>query len=473
MNPKKLIDLSYCPNPTTLEALSVKIECLNKEKDISNNGTGTLFSSDGSFFVITAAHCIEDGETTNHVDKRDIRISLPRISKAVIEVREILDFNLEEKYDFALMSVNFNSDCFHNDFDYENRIKFIGKDEFGLNTCIYGYTSSEPIGRLFRTHMVSSDTYTIEDSISPTGAEFSRVMKGSSGGGVFVEYEDCIYCLGYVKSRMTDTDRLDDIKIRRIPDINKKLGGFAWLPSILQNQVVGRSIAGRSGIEIDYINKWSELSRKLSNNDEANKILDEIADLRKKYPYVKIIVNQENVINSLLRKDEQWSAWEQRAFIYALKDRGLWPALYGQLPRAGNLLDVPETKFMMLRNSTFTCSMQDGDFVLDSNTDEGRYELILREAYKFEFDTMYELVKTWEPTGTWVTKKAFLMNLFEKNEDSLVPVKKFIENKENNESDRFVATLIYNVVCQEFPQPFKYNEFWKDGVESPDNVIYS
>ena len=108
MNPKKLIDSSYCPNPTTLEAISVKIECLNSEKEVLNNGTGTLFSKGGLYYVITAAHCIQYNDTPDHFDKTNIRITLPRISKDIIEVNEIIVFNLEDPIDFALLSVKFN-----------------------------------------------------------------------------------------------------------------------------------------------------------------------------------------------------------------------------------------------------------------------------------------------------------------------------------------------------------------------------
>lgn len=472
MNPKKLIDSSYYPNPTTLEAISVKIECINAEKEVLNNGTGTLFSKGGLYYVITAAHCIQYNDTPDHFDKENIRITLPRISKNIIEVNEIMDFILEDTIDFALLSVKFDIDSFPVEFDYDNTIRLLSKDEFATNTCLYGYTTSEPSGRMFRTHMVSSDTYAIDESISATGAEFSRAMKGSSGGGIFVGYDDWIFCLGYVKSRMVEKDRLDDVKIRRIPDvINERLGYPILLPSAQQNLVIGRSNVGKSNKEIEYINKWNELSQLISSNEDANKILDEIQSLRRYYPYVKYIANQERVINTLLRKGEQWSICEQRAFIYALQDRGLWPILYGELTNAGNLNDIPELKYMMLRASTFACGMTDGSYVLDESTDEGMYEFILREAYKLEFDKMYELTNSWTPSELWAAKKALLINLFREDKDCLAPVTSFIENKENPASERFVASLIYNVTSQIIPQPYKYTEYWKEGVEAPSDII--
>ena len=471
MNPRELLESSFYPNIELLEAISVKIECINSQNKIHTTGTGTLFACRGSFYVITAAHCIQE-ETADSFPIENIKISLPRYRKSYIEVKGVLLFMPNDEYVFALLAVNFNIEPNSVFIDYENEIRFIGKDEFENNTCLYGYTSTEPNGRKFRTYMVSSDTYTIKEDISPTGADFSRVMKGSSGGGIFVRYKDWICCVGYVKSRMTEKDRLDDIKIRRIPvEINEKLSYPLLLSSILDNQITGRPSSGRSGVEIEYINRWKELNQLLSSNEDGNKILDEIQSLRKQYPHIKFVANQERVINTLLRKGGQWSFCERRAFIYALQDRGLWPTLYGELTNTGNLDDIPELKYMMLRASTFACGLTDGAYVLDESTDEGMYELVLREAYKLEFDKMYELTNSWTPSELWAAKKALLINLFREDKDCLTPVKLFIENRENPASERFVASLIYNVTSQIIPQPYKYTEYWKEGVEAPSDII--
>ena len=290
--------------------------------------------------------------------------------------------------------------------------------------------------------------------------------------GIKVRYKDWICCVGYVKSRMTEKDRLDDIKIRRIPSkINERLGYPLLLSSIQQNQIFGRSAVGGSDIEIEYVSKWNELFQLLSNKEDANKILDEIKILRTNYPCVKFVSNQERVISILLRKGEQWNFCERRAFIYALQDRGLWPTLYGELTNTGNLNEIPELKYMMLRASTFACGLTDGAYVLDESTDEGMYELILREAYKFEFDKMYELINAWNASESWAAKKALLVNFFREDKDCLIPVKIFIENRENPASERFVASLIYNVTSQIIPQPYKYTEYWKEGVEAPSDIM--
>lgn len=471
MNPKILMDSSYCPNPIILELLSVKIECVNTEGTVLNNGTGTLFFCGNSYYVITAAHCIQYDDTLNHYDKANIKITLPRIcNNIIIEVNDVLDFNLDDITDFALLSVKCDIDKLPINFDYENGISFLNGDDFGINTCIYGYTSSYPLGRKFQTRMVSSDTYSIDENITATGVDFARVMKGSSGGGIFVGYEDRIYCLGYVKSRMTEMDRLDDIKIRRIPnEINDKLPYPILRSSIIQNQSL--FLTTRSNVEIKYINKWNDLSIALSQKEDVTGILDEIVELRTQYPYAKTIRYQEQITNTILRIKNQWRPCEQRAFIYALQDRGLWPTLFKELPNAGDLNNVPEFKNMMLRASTFACGLTDEIYVPNKNTNEGMYELILREAYKFEFDKMYELLNEWNPSEVWVVKKALLINLFKKDEDILNSVKSFIENRNNSASERFVASLIYNVTEQQIPQSYNYTEFWENGVEAPSEII--
>ncbi len=473
MSRKKLIDSSCYPDIDTLQALSVKISCINDNEEIIEHGTGTLFANDGSYYVITAAHCILNNTTKSFYDKRYIQISLPHICKTLIEVNEILEFNSDDDADFALLSVNLDIDSFPINFDYENDIQFIAKDEFCTNTCFYGYTSSEPTGRMFRARMVSTNTYEVEENaISATGADFSRVMKGSSGSGIFVEYENRIFCLGYVKSRMTETDRLNDIKIRRIPsDINDKFPHPILLDSILQEQVLESSLTRRSHIEIEYIKKWNELSLALTKNEDVTLILNGIGELRMHYPYVKSVIYQEQVINTILRSKNQWNACEQRAFIYALQDRGLWPTLFGELPQAGDFNDIPEYKSIMLRASTFACGEIDEIVTPNRDTDEGIYELLLREAFKFEFNRVFELLNAWNPNGIWAVKKALLVHLFRKDEDTLNSVKMFIENTTNSDNERFVATLIYNIASQQFPQPYEYKEFWERGVEEPSEII--
>lgn len=470
MSPKKPIDSSYCPNPSILESLSVKIECLDNEEHVANNGTGTLFSCGNTYYVITAAHCIQYNKTSEHYDKINIRITLPRISNGIIEVKEILDFNLNDNTDFALLSVQFDIDRFHTKFDYENDICFVSNDEFAGNTCIYGYTHSYPYGRKFRTEMVASDTYAINDGISASGVEFANVMKGSSGGGIFVGYENRILCLGYVKSRMTEKDRLDDIKIRRIPsDINDKISHPILLDSIQQKQALEASLTPQSHIEIEYIKKWNELNIALSKDEDVTLILNDIGELRRHYPYVKSVIYQEQITNTILRSKNQWNACQQRAFIYALQDRGLWPTLFGELPQAGDFNDIPEYKNMMFRASTFACGFTDDANIPDK--DERMYELVLCKAFKFEFNRMFELLNAWNPNGIWAVKKALLVHLFRKDEDTLNSVRMFIENKTHSDNDRFVATLIYNIASQQFPQPYKYTEFWERGVEEPSEII--
>ena len=426
MSRKKLIDSSCYPDIDTLQALSVKINCINENEETIEHGTGTLFANNGSYYVITAAHCILNNTTKSFYDKRYIQISLPHICQTLIEVNDILEFNSDDDADFALLSVKLDIDSFPISFDYENDIQFIGKDEFCANTCFYGYTTTEPTGRMFRARMVSTNTYEVEENaISATGADFSRVMKGSSGSGIFVEYENRIFCLGYVKSRMTEADRLNDIKIRRIPsDINNKFSHPVLLHSIQQRQALEASLTPQSHVEIEYINKWNELITALSKNEDITGILNDINELKNHYPYVKSVIYQEQITNIILRSKNQWNACERRAFIYALRDRGLWPALFGELPQAGDFNNIPEYKSMMFRASTFACGFTDDANMPDKNTDEGMYELVLCRAFKFEFDKMFELVNAWNPNGIWAVKKALLVHLFKKDEGTLDSVKK-------------------------------------------------
>ena len=88
-------------------------------------------------------------------------------------------------------------------------------------------------------------------------------------------------------------------------------------------------------------------------NEDIDRILNDISELKIHYPYVKSVIYQEQITNTILRSKNQWNASQQRAFIYALQDRGLWPTLFGELPQAGDFNNIPEYKNIMFRASTF------------------------------------------------------------------------------------------------------------------------
>lgn len=469
---KNLQQDSRIPDTDILEAFSVKIECKD-ENDSYNNGTGTIFSDGVYYYIITAAHSIQYDKTANHFDPKDIKAFLPHKQDVNINVLDVLMFDLSDGVDFALLKANLQSNV-RLRYDYYNDFGIVGEDNFGQNLCVYGYTEAYKDGNLFLVHRVSSDRYSIDEGITASGKDFGHTMKGSSGGGVHVVYDNRMYCVGVVKGRDTETDKLDQVYVRRIPNINDKLCAPVWKPSILDDDLNTASThsASSTSDEIDYNKYWDEINRRLANNENITNVLDDISNLRKRHPYIKSISRQERLINSLLRNKEKWTDCENRAFIYAIQDRGLWPKLFGTINQYdGNMADVPELRAMTLRASTYALGTEDGDLKLDETSDSDIYEMILRDAFSFEFDSMYEKVCNWNPSGAWVAKKVLLLNSFRKDEDSLKTLADYIGDKNNPASERFVASLIYNVSSQEFPLPMKYEEFWHAGIDSPSEII--
>ena len=469
---KTLQQESITPDIDILEAFSVKIECKD-EKNVFNNGTGTIFSDGDSYYVITAAHSIQYDNTTNHFNTQDIKAFLPQNLHIKIKISEVLIFDPSDEVDFALLKVNLQSDAKLR-YDYHNDIGIVGEDNFGQNLCVYGYTEAYKDGNLFRVHHASSDRYSIDEGITASGKDFAHTMKGSSGGGVHVLYENRLYCVGVVKGRDKASDKLDQIYVRRIPNINYKLSAPVWRPTLLdddQNTASTHSASTKSD-EIKYNQDWGEINQKLDNRENFSGVLDEISNIRKSHPYIKSISRQEMLINTLLRKKEKWTDCEQRAFIYAIQDRGLWPALFGNIQQFNGKEDeYPEIRSLRLRASTYALGTQDGELKLDDTSDSDIYEKILRDAFSFDFDSMYEKLRNWHPSGAWVAKKALLINSFDKDEESLKVLAKYIGDKNNPPSERFVASLIYNVSSQVFPLPMNYEDFWRAGIDSPSEII--
>lgn len=465
---KNLKQDSIVPDVDLLESFSVKIECKD-EKGVSNNGTGTIFSDGISYYVITAAHSIQYGDTDSHFHHENIKATLPHRSSVSIKILDILMFDLKDEVDFALLKASLQSTTklhvnYHDDFG------IVGEDNFGQNLCVYGYTEAYTDGNSFKMRHASSDRYTIDENITASCKDFAHTMKGCSGGGIHVVYENKMYCVGIVKGRDEAIDKLDQVYYRRIPNINEKLHNPVWLPSLLDNEQ-GLS-AGSNSAEIIYNKYWNEVDVGLSKNEDITGVLDNVAELRKSHPYIKSVARQESIINRLIRKQDKWTESEQRAFIYAIQDRGLWPSMFGKITQFNeDFAAIPELRGMILRASTYALGTEDGDLKLDETCDSDIYESILRDAFSFDFDKMYEKARSWQPSGAWVAKKALLINLFEKNDESLKSLASYIDEKNNPEAERFVASLIYNVSCQVFPVPMKYEEFWNKCVDSPSEII--
>lgn len=461
------------PSPEVLEEVSVRIDCLSKEGKIEKNGTGTLFSDGIDYFVITAAHCIQIGDSANRYEKADIRISLPQRGNKLLPVSDVPIFELADAIDFSLIKIDYNIEDNDSSFDYVHGIKILGKDEFGTEEGLYGYTNTYPNGRLFRTHQVASETYMIDENITASGLKFEKMLKGSSGAGVMVDKNDILYCLGYVKSRMDKNNRLDDIKVKKIPDINGHLSNNVWSQSYAEKAVHPQHIAVRSNSEIEYSNCWSDLHAILTQNKDCTQILQSIEDKRNAYPFVKSTSYQDLVINHLMRKNSELTENECRAFLFALQDKGLWPKVYGldEDGRYDAIKSTPEYRSLSLRGSTFACGTEDPeDTSPDDKTDEGIYELVLRDAYKFDFDSLYGRLKEWAPSNKWLSRKAVLLGMYETDEELIELLKQYRIDETVVADERFIATMVLNVMSRQFPQPFKYEEFWSLGINSPSEI---
>lgn len=455
------------PSTDILECISVRIDC-NTESECSQ-GTGTLFSDAKNYYVITAAHCILKNDKSEYSES-EIQISHRSNKWPSFEVKEKIWVLPEDDKDFALMKVNFHpsAEC---DFDF-TRIKFTNKD-IDRAACIYGYTKAYMDGYTFKTESKTSLTVKIDESITATGKDFKHLLEGSSGAGILVMCEGIIYCVGFIKSRLEEYDKLDDVQIRRIPDFSSFVKN-CWTkdPNAIE---IPPETKGSNKAHINYNKLWSELHKDTNNantQQELQELLDRIAEAKRSYPFPKSVVYQEQIINSLLCKNSEWTCYEKTTFALAINDRGLWPSLYGELPiQAGNAAKHKLLVPAIQRQHTLICSFDDEQVVPDESTDEGMYEMIMRDAFAFNFDSMYTRVHSWNASNFWVIKKAILMRLLGCNTDVLSEVKEYSQNDSNPIEERFIATLVYNVCNNIFPYELSYSEFWEAGIDSSSEVM--
>lgn len=502
MNKQKIIS-SYFREPhfNNLKKVSPRIECFDG-KEWKLAGSGILFKGNDQYYVITAAHCIcEDNQKPGrpHVQEDRLRIVLSTSSDMAYNVVKVVKYSPEDEHDFAMLSVDFIKGE-DNDFDYSNDIKFIGVDidTHGTQVAIFGHDAGHLTGHRLLGRYVADLTYRLDDHITADGKDLA-IIKGFSGGGIFTEYNSVLYCMGYVKGILCGQKNLDDIEIRHIPDLG--------IPSVWMNHMPDKvnkitESYGNNKSQQDYYQAWRNLYNFLSQNieDDAKylNLLNEIEKCRELYPRPKSIAIQDSVERLLfyrhsnfpgrtVEKDEPkpWTENDKKALALVMRDMGTWPSLYAY--HQNGLEDLGKKEYiqpLLQRATTISEDAAIENFEPDVNQDCGRYELIMRAAFSFDFKRMKELVDTWEPKTKWLYKKVMLESLWylpviKQNgieeptvlSDDLVKIKTAIDSGVYNNEDKFIACIIYNCCKRAYPKEIGYEEFHVAGINSPAEVI--
>lgn len=184
-----------------LQYISVRI--YRKESDIPViKGSGTLFSDEGVYYVLTAYHCVEakdaDGTLIRYdKDKTEITLFYKKNEIPII-IQDAVDYDKSE--DWILLQVEKPVI----EIPHFNRVRFTNDISIGDLYDTYPYPSvAEGKPRYTPVIAVNEfDAFHISDEISGGRYTADVVMKGGSGAGIVKGANDEIFYYGYLKSTL-------------------------------------------------------------------------------------------------------------------------------------------------------------------------------------------------------------------------------------------------------------------------------
>ena len=465
----------------TLSSISVRINCCNDEHG-NVTGTGTIIKDEGTFYVLTAAHCLEAEDDYRYLDNE---ITIERewkdtLMTCTILRRVVQDFDTDK--DFAILEISEPKDC---SFDFDHDLLMIRKFSSKRLVTTYGFTKGfEYKGRSYDLEPTGSQKYSVKENVTEKGEDLCAIIGGLSGSGLFIRMDGRYLCVGYVKGIETKGNVLGDITVypmshfdynwtanwyECVEEVEEKLyvPVHTFEPTNLTVQLTNES-------KINYTNLWDDLYSAIYNKRDITSIIQGLKDGKILYPVSKNTRFQELVIDFLFRKKGNWSVDEQQSFLLALRDRGLWPSLYGKLPEQAAGIEEKALFHILERRGDTICDPKISriDEFVDFD-DAHKYEEILRAAFSFSFDHLYALVSLWKASDQWIIKKALLKNLFGKDEESYQQLHDYIQIENLHAETKFLAMQVYNSIDIKFPREYTYGEFHKAGLDSFTAIINS
>lgn len=473
-------------NTVSLEVLSmitVKISCYNHTYG-EVIGTGTIFKDKGCFFVLTAAHCLAVKEKDYKFLNEEIKIeSIWGDTSTTYNILERIAEDFDEKKDFAILKISAPTAC---RFDFDLDLLMIREFSKKIPATTYGYSKgSGHKGRSYDLELIASQKWSVKDSIKEKGEDPCDVISGLSGGGLFIKDNGKYLCIGYIKGIDEQNNTLQDITV--FPMSHFK---YNWTNNwyncleeaegkMSESGQMTEQIASNSKLtneaKINYESHWTDLYTAIYNKKDTSYLIESIEDGKNSYPLSKNTRTQDMLIDYLYRKSDNWTEDEQQSFLMALRDRGLWPSLYGKQPnQAAGIENKPLFKSLERRGETILhpepCTMTQFAAHDDDNL---KYEDILRAAFSFDFELMYTMVKLWEPSGQWIINKAILINILEKDNTTCQHLRHYIESGNPDAEIKYLAIQAYNLIDFKFPSEYKYIEYHKAGLDSFVNTANS
>lgn len=203
--------------------IAVRINCVSDAGE-QKQGTGTIIKDSSRYFVMTAAHCLK-GKDHQRFQRSNIKISIILSKDSVIEleVDDVVEFEEEDKKDWALIEIKKPKV----DFQYERvRRCYNAAENYKEEFFFYGFTELESAGALYRVENRSeAGGYWHLSNISIDGQANTahELIDGNSGAGVFFQHGEILYFVGYVKELVNQNGAYSDFIMYDYPRESKFL----------------------------------------------------------------------------------------------------------------------------------------------------------------------------------------------------------------------------------------------------------
>lgn len=447
-----------------IKSISVKITCPGND----NYGTGTLIKDDGYFYVLTAAHVIMNGNDPFDIEEIKIEGFWSQNARIIKGVK-IVKTNPAPDKDYAIIRVDEPEGC---TFDFDNCLLVVKECEETFPYRSYGFSKGGGLtGRVRELDYQGSGKWKVKDEISTVGLSIDDVMRGQSGAGVFATDRNRLYLVGFVKSTVNDGDLHDDISVLPMSVFNYEwktnwydnIETASGVPMAMSRPIIIAKNPISCEDKISYRGLWSDLYMAIMDNADLTTIIGNIEKARKRCPHPDNIYYQDLIIRHLINKKEAWTNEEKQACLMAMRDEGAWPNLCRDMFRnAENIAEFDLYKKLEERGKTLTNPSITGTIT----SDEEYYEEILRAAYSFEFDKMYDLLQGWTPVDSWHIKKAVLMRMFQKDAASHDKLADFIDVEGLPVEIQYEAIQAYNIIDDNFRKKYSTAEYQKANINS-------
>lgn len=218
-----------------------------------------------------------------------------------------------------------------------------------------------------------------------------------------------------------------------------------------------------------YRKLWYEAYGVVSNQEDTGSIAYKIKQAKQINRFPKIIYNQDNFIDSIVRKT---IISESDAYLFALAidECGLNPNYYSKLIQDyGELDKIPLWNLLKVKEETFK-----GNGTKLSDIDDSIiYENIQRNLFHLEFKKAHDTIMRWIPNGYFVITKAMRIASIKDQRDNAFDLLANYIKGEGNPLFQLYAMQIANYISNMYPRPYNTDDFYQYGIDGVgDNLDF-